>query len=492
MDERRLPLRLVDRYLSTHTPASWAPFVSHEDVARQRDRRDFAYQLLVPRLNQIPMEMNGDNVRWLFDDLERIFITAPYIAIESTADAAAVYFFFSKLRHPSLNPTSDYIKRTYRVLILSHLEDIDSSDLEHMVFPPEPLPFSEIQIIDVVLSDAISRPGRNDPSTLTDEDFRRHNGYPCDSRSLHIRHIGELNLYEWRHILGRFPRTSIHDSCIYHSKALVDQFTWVDNIRSISLSECAVGQEVFQALFNRCVNLEELLLDMVSVSQSLEEDAPILEVLYPNESKLLVFSAVYMNEIDMQIVLECLANTSVSNLTPFKVDSLRIELLGENPQIGIQNVVCKYVANNERMRTLTVGIKELKILLVADKTGIESLCLMNLMVEIWSTRDDDAPFSVQLMHVVEFLDDDGWMPFLPHLKVVRIGIRGEDPLASVDSLSRLSWESLDLLLGERRNPIWMGVDLCGGECVDPDSLAEEIRCCIGERAHVRIGDGEYS
>ncbi len=115
MDQHDLPLRLVDRYLANHIPATWAPFVSHEDVLRQRDSRDFAYQLLVVRCEEIPMETDGSQVRWLFDDLKRIFATRPYIAIESTSDAAAAYFFFSKKRHPSLNPTSDYIRRTHDV-----------------------------------------------------------------------------------------------------------------------------------------------------------------------------------------------------------------------------------------------------------------------------------------------------------------------------------------------------------------------------------------
>ncbi|SJK99280.1 uncharacterized protein ARMOST_02571 [Armillaria ostoyae] len=482
MDQHDFPLRLVDRYLTNHIPATWAPFVSHEDVARQRDPRDFACQLLVARCEEIPMETDGSQVHWLFDDLGRIFATRPYITIESTSDAAAVYFFFSKNRHPSLNPTSDYIRRTYDVLILSNLKDIESSDLEHMVFPPEPVPCSEVQIIDVSLSDSITGPGSDYPSTLTAKDFKLHGGYPCESRSLQISGIRRLNLFEWRHILGRFSRTEISDSVIFHSRALDDHFIWVENIRNLSLNDCSIGREVLRSLFNRCVYLEELELTGITVDQGRERNTPTMDIC-PNKAKLRVLNAFYMEEHDMQVILESLADASMSNVEPYKVDSLRLESHGDNPQVGIQDVVCEYIANNNRMRTLTTGIKELKILLSADKTGIDSMCLMNLVVEVWASYGG-ASFSEQLKHVVEFLDSDGWMPFLPHLKVVKIVIKGND-LGAVKETPRSSWESLDNVLVTRMNPIWMGVDMHvrGGNL---DAVAEEIRCWTGGRAHVHI------
>ncbi len=357
MDQHDLPLRLVDRYLANHIPATWAPFVSHEDVLRQRDPRDFAYQLLVVRCEEIPMETDGSQVRWLFDDLKRIFATRPYIAIESTSDAAAVYFFFSKKRHPSLNPTSDYIRRTHDVLMLSNLEHIESSDLEHMVFPPEPVPCSEVQITDVSLSDSITGPGSDYPSTLTAKDFKLHGGYPCESRSLQISDIRRLNLFEWRHILGRFSRTEISDSFIFHSRALDDHFIWVGNIHKLSFNDCIIGREVLRSLFNRCVYLEELELTGITVDQSRERDTPTMDIC-PNKARLRVLNAFYMEEHDMQIILESLADASMSNVEPYKVDSLRLESHGDNPRVGIQDVVCEYIANNNRMRTLTTGIKE--------------------------------------------------------------------------------------------------------------------------------------
>ncbi|KAK0199433.1 hypothetical protein DFS33DRAFT_1368231 [Desarmillaria ectypa] len=480
MDQRHERLRLVDRYLANHVPATWAPFVSHDDVARQRNPRNFAYQLLVSRCEQIPMEIDGSQVRWLFDDLERIFATRPNIAIDSAADAAAVYFLFSKKRHPSLNPTSDYIQRTHHVLILSNFEHIESSDLEHVVFPPEPVPCSEVQIIDVSLSDSITGPGSDYPSTLTAKDFKLHGGYPCESRSLQISDIGRLNLYEWRHILGRFSRTVIHDSVIFHSRALDDHFIWVENIRNLSLDDCIIGQEVFLALFNRCVNLEELKLDMITVEQRREQDAPTLDI-YPNKAKLRVLNAVSLEEYDMRMVLESLADTSLSNVAPFEVDSLYLASLGDNSQVSFQDLVCEYFASSNHMRTFTTGIKELKILLSADKTGIDSMCLMNLVVDVWASRGE-IPVCEQLKHAVEFLD--GWMPFLPHLKVVKIMIRGDD-IDAMKGTSRSLWESLDRILVTRVDPIWMGVDLCCGGAYR-EAVAEEIRRWTGERAHVRI------
>ncbi|KAK0193218.1 hypothetical protein F5146DRAFT_1029651 [Armillaria mellea] len=461
MDQHDFPLRLVDRYLANHIPATWAPFVSHEDVLRQRDPRDFAYQLLVVRCEDIPMETDGSQVRWLFNDLERIFATRPYITIQSTSDAAAAYFFFSKKRHPSLYPTSDYIRGMHDVLMLTNLEHIESSDLEHMVFPPEP-------IIDVSLSDSITGPGSDYPSTLTAKDFKLHGGYPCESRSLQITDIRRLNLYEWRHILGRFSRTEISDSFIFHSRALDDHFIWVGNLHNLSLNDCVIGQEVLQSLFNRCMCLEELELTGIIVDECRERDTPVMDIC-PNKSGL--------REHDMQIILESLADASTSNITPYKVDSLRLESHGHNPHVGIQDVVCEYVANNNRMRTLTTGIKELKILLSADKTGIDNMCLTNLVVELWASHGE-PPFSEQFKPVVEFLGNDGWMPFLPHLKV-------EMSLMLLRKRLRSSWESLDKVLLTSMNPIWIEVDMhVRGSNLD--AMAEEIRRWTGGRAHVRI------
>ncbi|KAK0470417.1 uncharacterized protein EV420DRAFT_1742768 [Desarmillaria tabescens] len=480
MDQRYLPLRLVDRYLANHIPATWAPFVSHDDVLHQQDPRDFAYQLLVSRCEwQAPTEVDGGQVRWLFKDLERIFSTRPNIAIESTADAAAVYFLFSKKCHPSLNPTSDYIQRTHHVLILSNLEHIESSDLEHMVFPPEPVPCSEVQIIDISLSDSITGPGSDYPSTLTAKDFKLYGGYPCESRSLQISDISCLNLYQWRHILGRFSDTAIHDSVIFHSRVLDDHFIWIENICNLSLEDCVVGQEVFQALFNRCVNLEELKLQMVTVSQDREQDAPTMEI-YPNKSKLRVLDAICLEENDMRMILETLADTNLSNVAPFGVDSLHLESLGDDLQVNFQDVVCEYFVNSNRMRTFTAGTKELKILLGADKTGVDGVCLMNLIVDVWTSRGE-IPVCEQLKYVVEFLD--GWMPFLPYLKAVKIMIRGDD-FDSMKGTSQSLWESLDQILSMRVNPIWMGVDLCTDAACE--TVAEEIRRWTGERAHVRV------
>ncbi|KAK0486645.1 hypothetical protein EDD18DRAFT_1194632 [Armillaria luteobubalina] len=357
MDQHDLPLRLVDRYLANHMPATWAPFVSHEDVLRQRDPRNFAYQLLVVRCEAIPMETDGNQVRWLFDDLERIFATRPYIAIQSTSDAAAVYFFFSKKRHPSLYPTSEYIRGTHDVLILSNLEHIESSDLERMVFTPEPVPCHEIQIIDVSLSDSITGPGSDYPSTLTAKDFNLHGGYPCESKSLQISDIRRLNLFEWRHILGRFARTEISDSFIFHSRALDDHFIWVRNIHNLSLNDCVIGREVLLSLFNRCVYLEELELSGITVDQDRDPDTPPMDVCL-NKARLRVLSAFYMDEPNMQIILESLADANMSNIEPYKVDNLRLESHGRNPQVGIQDLVCEYIANNNCMRTLTIGVKE--------------------------------------------------------------------------------------------------------------------------------------
>ncbi|KAK0472173.1 hypothetical protein IW261DRAFT_1509385 [Armillaria novae-zelandiae] len=482
MDQHDLPLRLVDRYLASHIPATWAPFVSHEDVLRQRDPRNFAYQLLVVRCEEIPIATDGNQVRWLFNDLEQIFATPPYITIQSISDAAAVYFFFSKKRHPSLNATSEYIRRTHDVLTLSNLEHIESSDLEHMVFPPEPVPCHEVQIIDVSLSDSITGPGSDYPSTLTAKDFKLHGGYPCESKSLHISDIRRLNLFEWRHILGRFSRTEISDSFVFHSRALDDHFIWVENLHNLSLNDCTIGREVLQSLFNRCVYLEELELSGITVDQDLDRDNPPMDVCR-NKARLRVLNAFYMEEPDMRIILESLADASISNVEPYKVDSLRLESHGCDPQVGIQDILCEYIANNNCMGTLTIGVKELRILLGADKTGIDNMCLMNLVVEVWAAYGE-TPFGEQLKHVVEFLDGDGWMPFFPHLKVVKIAIKGND-LGAVTENSRSSWESLDKVLVTRINPIWMGVDMHGrGESLD--SVAEEIRRWTGGRAQVHI------
>ncbi len=103
--------------------------------------------------------------------------------------------------------------------------------------------------------------------------------------------------------------------------------------------------------------LEELELTGITVDQSRERDTPTMDIC-PNKARLRVLNAFYMEEHDMQIILESLADASMSNVEPYKVDSLRLESHGDNPRVGIQDVVCEYIANNNRMRTLTTGIKE--------------------------------------------------------------------------------------------------------------------------------------